>query len=117
MAGAVPQDRFVFSRRVRFAASAYVAASVRAGLARGATVRGQQDYFRAWATVCAFPLVPALLVTPHALRNVAQRERVMWRLWTGGWAIVYSGGLLVYLIGTRDWTWLKAATLPAAALG
>jgi hypothetical protein len=117
MIGAGRESRFVFSRRVRVVACAYVTAGVGVALVLGAEVDGHIDYLRTWALVAAFPLVPTLLATPHALRNVAARERAMWRLWALGWSVVYAGALLIYLVGVRDWTWLKVAALPLAVAG
>jgi signal transduction histidine kinase len=117
MAAVVGQDRYVFSSRARVAAPVFVAASVGLGLALGAGAHGRREYLTAWAVVSAVPLLPTLLVAPRALRNVAEGERVVWRLWAGGWAVVYGGALFVYLIGVRGWDWLTSVPLPAALLG
>lgn len=117
MAGAEQQDRFVYSWRVRAAASAYIAASVGVGLALGADADDRNGYLTSWVVVAALPLIPTALLTPHALRNVASSERAAWRLWMAGWAVVYGGAPLVYLVGVRDWAWLGTATLPLALLG
>jgi signal transduction histidine kinase len=117
MTAAGLENRFVFPMRVRVAACAYVAACVVVALAVGAQDAGRIDYFRAWSLVAVFPVVPTLLVAPYALRNVAARERTMWRLWAVGWGVVYSGAPLVYLIGVRDWSWLRPVTVPVCLLG
>jgi hypothetical protein len=117
MTAAGMENRFVFPARVRIAACAYVVGCVGVALILGAGADGRTEYFRTWALVGTFPVVPALLVAPHALRNVAPRESTMWRLWAIGWGVVYSGLLLVYLIGVRDWTWLKPVSLPVCVLG
>jgi len=117
MTAAGLENRFVFPARVRAAACAYVALSVGIALVVGAEAHGRTGYFRGWALVMAFPVLPTLLVTPYALRHVAARERTMWRLWALGWTVVYAGGLIVYLIGVRGWTWLEGVPLPLALLG
>jgi signal transduction histidine kinase len=116
MTAARPKNRFVHSQRVRVAACAYVGASVAAAFVLGSGVDGRTDYFGAWALVTIFPIVPALLVAPRTLRDVAPRERTMWRLWAVGWTVVYLDGPIVYLIGVNGWTWLAMITLPAAVV-
>jgi two-component system, NarL family, sensor histidine kinase UhpB len=117
MAAVVGQDRYVFSSRVRIAAPLFVAASVGLALVLGVDAHGQREYLTAWAVVSAVPLLPSLIVAPRALRHVARGERVVWQLWTAGWAVVYGGALLVYLIGVQGWDWLSGVPLPASLAG
>jgi signal transduction histidine kinase len=117
MAAVVRQDRFVFSFRTRAAALAFVAATAAVALVLGAGAHGQKAYLTAWTGVSAFAVLPALVATPRALRCMAPAERKIWRLWGVGWAVVYGGALLVYLIGVHDWTWLGMVTFPLAVVG
>lgn len=99
----VDADRFVFSARWRVAAVVYVVATVSLAVVVGASARGQGEFLTVRAWVVCVCVVPAVLAAPRALRRVGPGDRLTLGLWCVGWAVVYGGNLVVYLIGVRGW--------------
>lgn len=117
MAAEMRQDRYVFSSRVRFGATAYVGATSLVAAVLSASAHGQDAYLTAWALVPVAYALPALGAAFISIRQVAPRDRLAWRLWCAGWCVVYGGGVLVYLVGVHDWGFLRWALLGASLLG
>jgi hypothetical protein len=117
MATGARYERFVFSARARWAALAYVAATVVVAVTLSWRADSQEDYLSVWTLAAALHVLPAVLAAPKALRRVAPAERLAWQMWCLGWIVVYSGALLIYLVGVRGWDQLAPMSLPIAAVG
>jgi signal transduction histidine kinase len=110
-------DRYVFSSRWRSGAAIYVGVTA-LGAALAATLAvGENAYLTAWAAVPALYVAPAVVATRTALRYVSPKDRLAWRLWCLGWCVIYSGGVIVYLVAVRDWDVLRWTLLVAVVVG
>ena len=106
-----PPDGHVFPRGVRLAGTAYVAVSIPlcAWLTQG--VEGRRDYITALAVVASAYAVPGVAAAVIAERRVSG-ERLVWRLWAAGFALVFVAAWLLQQEAVHGWEGLQRAIPP-----
>jgi len=109
-------ERFVFPSGLRWAATAYVVATIPLCAYQAADVRGQRGYITTLTLVTCVYAVPGLIVAAMAGRGVALRERRTWRLWTAGFALVAWDAFVIQLAVDHDLRPVKLSVAPAVAL-
>jgi signal transduction histidine kinase len=116
--GAPLDDRYVFPPRWRVGGAVYVAVTAPlAVLVAVLSPSGEDAYLTVWAAVPLLYAPPAVIATRRALRQVTAADRLAWHLWCLGWCVIYGGGVVIYLVGVRDWEVLRWVPLGAVVVG
>jgi hypothetical protein len=101
-------DRFVVSRRLRVAGTAYVLCTIPLAAALAWPVRGAEGHITALSVIATVYGVPGLAAAVIVERNI-NGERLAWRLWGGGFAVVVLTAWLIQQTVVRQWTALEPA--------
>lgn len=110
-------DRFVFARAVRRFVGVYVAVAVLVCLVFAPSATDARRYVEAMVLVWCVCAAPGLVLGWRAGRRVARKDRLVWGLWLGSFALSFAATVRFVSLSDEAWASLRSRSVGSAVVG